>query len=86
MPADGEQTVVYKGRTIKLIDPGEDVEAVPMLSIDDTDIMVQREETGGFSAPMWSMYGVFGSLEELAVHLINSSPAFMSQPPAKPAN
>ena len=44
----------YQGRQITLLDPGEP--DMPMLSIDGLDIMVRREETGGYAAPMLNMF------------------------------
>lgn len=71
----------YQGRTIVLHDPGG-AEA-PMMSIDGTDVMVLREETGGFSAPMLNMHAIFPTLEDLARGLIVSSPVFLATKPPK---
>ena len=66
----------YRGRQIMLLDPGEP--DVPMLSVDGLDIMVRREETGGYSAPMLNMFATYSTLEELARQLIDISPVFLA--------
>jgi hypothetical protein len=67
----------YRGRQITLLDPGEP--DMPMLSVDGLDIMVRREETGGYSAPMLNMFATYATLEELARQLIDISPVFLAQ-------
>ena len=69
--------LTHRGHKIRLLDPGEP--SMPMLSIDGHDIMVRREETGGYSAPMLNMFASYPSLEELARSLIDISPVFLAQ-------
>ncbi len=69
--------LTYRGHKVSVLDPGEP--AMPMVSIDTTKIMVRREETGGYSAPMLNMFGTYSSLEELARSLIDTSPVFLAQ-------
>jgi hypothetical protein len=57
----------------------------PMMTIGGVDVMIRREETGGFSAPMLNMHATFGSLEELARNLIDTSPVFLARRYQRPA-
>jgi hypothetical protein len=50
-----------------------------MMTIDGLDVMIRREETGGFSAPMLNMHAIFSSLDELARSLIDTSPVFIAR-------
>jgi hypothetical protein len=67
----------YGGHDVTVLDLGEP--EMPMLSIDGKDIMVRREETGGYSAPMLNMFGSSPTLEDLARSLIETSPVFLAQ-------
>jgi hypothetical protein len=67
----------YGGHEITIHDT--DPESAPMVRVDGTDIMIRREEGGGFSAPMLNMHAVYDSLEELARSLIDLSPVFLAQ-------
>jgi hypothetical protein len=67
----------YRAHKVTLLDPGEP--AMPMLSVDGADIMVRREETGGYSAPMLNMFASYATLEDLARSLIDISPVFLAQ-------
>jgi hypothetical protein len=78
--------LTYRGWKISLVDPGEDLEAMPVLTIGTTDVMVRREETGQFSAPMLNMFATYPTVEELAKSLIDSSPVFLAQGPEGPAH
>jgi hypothetical protein len=69
--------LTYRGHKVSWLDPGEP--AMPMLSIGATKIMVRREETGGYSAPMLNMFGTYPTLEALARSLIDTSPVFLAQ-------
>ena len=77
--------LAYRGWRISLVDPGDDMEVMPALTIGTTDVMVRREETGGFSAPMLNMYAAFATVEELAKSLIETSPVFLARGPQGPA-
>jgi hypothetical protein len=77
--------LTYRGWKISLVEPGDDMEVMPMLTIGTTDVMVRREETGGFSAPMLNMYAAYPTVEELAKSLIETSPVFLAQGPEGPA-
>jgi hypothetical protein len=78
--------LTYRGWKISLVDPGDDMEMMPALTIGATDVMVRREETGGFSAPMLNMYAAFPTVEELAKSLIETSPVFLAHGPQGPAS
>jgi len=69
--------LTHRGHKVRLHDPGEP--SMPLLSIDGMDIMVRREETGGYSAPMLNMFATYPTLEELARSLIDISPVFLAQ-------
>jgi hypothetical protein len=63
----------------------------PMLMIGGQDVMVRREETGGYSAPMHNMFASYTTMAELARDLVDLSPVFIAQrygraaeAPAKP--
>src|SRR5215469_5485257 len=73
--------LTYRGWKISLVDPGDDMEVMPALTIGTSDVMVRREETGGFSAPMLNMYAAYPTVEELAKSLIEISPVFLGQEP-----
>jgi hypothetical protein len=78
MPAGNQpKSFSYRDRQIKLLDPGDP--DTPMLSVDGVDIMVRREETGGYSAPMLNMFATYATLEELARQLIDISPVFLAR-------
>lgn len=77
--------LTYRGWKISLVDPGGDMEVMPMLTIGPTEVMVRREETGGFSAPMLNMYAAYPTVEELAKSLIETSPVFLAAGPEGPA-
>ena len=53
--SSGRKRFTYQGRKVLLNDPGGD--ATPMMTIDGTDVMIRREEGGGYSAPMLNMHG-----------------------------
>jgi hypothetical protein len=76
-PGKEPKSFSYRGRRITSLDPGEP--DMPMLSVDGLDIMVRREETGGYSAPMLNMFATYVTLEELARQLIDISPVFLAQ-------
>lgn len=78
----GRKRFTYQGRKVVIHDPGGG--EMPMLSIDGTDVMVLREEIGGFSAPMLNMHAIYPTLDELARGLIVSSPVFLAKPPQSP--
>jgi hypothetical protein len=67
----------YRGFEITVFDAGQP--AMPQVSVDGTDIMVVREETGGFSAPMLNMFATYPSLEDLVRGLIDTSPVFLAR-------
>jgi hypothetical protein len=73
--------LTYRGWKISLVEPGDDLEMMPTLSIGTTDVMVRREETGGFSAPMLNMYAAYPTVEMLAKSLIETSPVFLAHGP-----
>jgi hypothetical protein len=50
-----------------------------MVSVNGTDVMIRREETGGYSAPMLNMFSTYTTLEELTRSLIDTSPVFLAQ-------
>ncbi len=77
--------LTYRGWKVSLVEPGDDMEVMPVLAIGTTDVMVRREETGGFSAPMLNMYAAYPTVEELAKSLIETSPVFLTQGPQGPA-
>jgi hypothetical protein len=52
---------------------------MPRLTIDRTNILVVREETGSYSAPMLNMFATYPTLEELARSLIDISPVFLAR-------
>ncbi len=76
-PGNQPKSMSYRGHTVTFHDPGEP--AMPMVSVDGTDIMVRREETGGYSAPMLNMFATYTTLEELTRSLIDTSPVFLAQ-------
>ena len=76
-PGSEPKSFSYRGRQITLLDPDEP--DMPMLSVDGLDIMVRREDTGGYSAPMLNMHATYATLEELARQLIDISPVFLAQ-------
>jgi hypothetical protein len=76
-PGNQPKTISYRGRTATLHDPGEP--EMPMVSVDGTDVMVRREETGGYSAPMLNMFSTYTTLDELTRSLIDTSPVFLAQ-------
>ncbi len=69
--------ITYRGHKIALVDPDET--EMPMVSVDGKEIMVRREETGGYSAPMLNMFATYPTLEDLARSLIDGSPVFLAQ-------
>lgn len=73
----GRKELSYRGHNIIVDDPGQ--QAMPMLSIDNKDVMVRREETGGYSAPMLNMFATYPTLEALARSLIDISPVFLAE-------
>lgn len=73
----------HRGLEVDYDDPG--VHDSPTMTIGGVDVMIRREETGGFSAPMLNMHATFGSLEELARNLIDTSPVFLARRYQRPA-
>jgi len=69
--------ITYAALKVSYLDPGEP--SMPTLKIDGTDVMVVREDTGGFSAPMLNMFATYPTLEDLARSLIDSSPVFLAR-------
>ena len=69
----------HLGLDIELVEPADDPAVDPMLSIDGTEVMVRREEIGGYSAPMLNMHGVYPSVEALAKNLVEISPVFVAR-------
>lgn len=67
----------HGGFEVDYDDPGG--REAPTMSIGGVDVMIRREETGGFSAPMLNMHATFSSLEELARSLIDTSPVFLAR-------
>ncbi|MGH3717825.1 MAG: hypothetical protein ACRDRI_03105 [Pseudonocardiaceae bacterium] len=67
----------YRGHNVTCHDPGEP--DMPMVSVDGADIMIRREETGGYSAPMLNMFATYATLGDLARSLIDTSPVFLAQ-------
>jgi hypothetical protein len=62
------------GFDIEYADPGGT--GMPTMKIGGVDVMVRREETGGYSAPMLNMHATFGTLDELARDVVANSPVF----------
>jgi hypothetical protein len=80
-PPDGStnqpRSMSYRGHDVIYHDPGEP--AMPRVSIDGADLMIRREETGGYSAPMLNMFATYSTMEELARSLIDISPVFLAR-------
>lgn len=78
----------YRDLDVVVHDPGPGTEP-PMLMIGGQEVMVRREETGGYSAPMHNMFASYTTLAELARDLVDLSPVFIAQrygrPPEAPA-
>jgi hypothetical protein len=66
----------YRDLEIAVHDPGPGAD--PMLTIGGRDVMVRREETGGYSAPMFNMFGSHPTMPELARELVDISPVFIA--------
>jgi hypothetical protein len=72
------ERLTYRGHKIELLERPEP--DMPTLSIDGAEVMVWREETGGYSAPMLNMFAIYPSLADLARSLIELSPVFLAEP------
>lgn len=71
------ERLTYRGHKIVLLDRPEP--EMSTLSIDGNEVMVMREETGGYSAPMLNMFGIYPTLVELARSLVETSPVFLAK-------
>jgi hypothetical protein len=67
----------HGGLDVEYDDPADT--DTPTMTIGGVDVMIRREETGGFSAPMLNMHATFSSLDELARSLIDTSPVFLAR-------
>jgi hypothetical protein len=79
MPHGGGVPVSFTYRDLEIVahDPGP--QADPMLTIGGQDVMVRREETGGYSAPMHNMFASYPTVQALARELVDISPVFIAR-------
>jgi hypothetical protein len=76
-PDSAAQNFSYKGHKVELLEAAHP--HMPMLVIDGVKIMIQREETGGYSAPMLNMHATYPTLEAMAKQLIEISPVLLAK-------
>lgn len=76
-PRGTPQHLSYKGHKIEFMEGAQ--RQMPMLAVDGVEIMVQREETGGYSAPMLNMFATYPTLEAMAKQLVDISPVFLAK-------
>ena len=66
----------HRGHAVEITEHGDD--AVPVVRVDGTDLMVRREGKR-YSAPMFNMFAEFDSLDELVAGIVETSPVFLAQ-------